>query len=210
MSAATLKYIAILSMLMDHIWVSLFNRSEAFIFMHYFGRLAFPIFCFLLVEGYRHTGDIRRYMKRLLVFALISEVPYDLFLYKEISMKDCNVMFTLLLGLAAIAAWDHFSKKGEYAEGIATFIAAMFVATLIKADYLFLGVALIAVMHIIKGPLKDMISAGLLFAAGSGWGIPSIGLMHLYNGEKGHQWKWFFYIFYPVHLAILAAMSGIK
>ena len=103
-SSSTLKIIAMLSMLIDHTWIALISGNT---WMNCLGRLAFPIFAFELVEGYFHTHDVKAYAKRLFLFALISEIPFDLVAGGTVFYPfHQNVMFTLLLGLVAISAID--------------------------------------------------------------------------------------------------------
>ncbi|NLG02851.1 MAG: hypothetical protein GX567_03310, partial [Clostridia bacterium] len=107
---STLKIIAIITMLIDHIaavvladYLSIDGIRTIYKIMRSIGRLGFPIFCFLLVEGFMHTRDIKRYARNLGLFALISEVPFDLaFKHKLIYLDYQNVFFTLFLSLLAI------------------------------------------------------------------------------------------------------------
>ena len=98
-SGSALKCIAMASMLTDHIGYVLFPQ---YLILRMIGRLAFPIYCFLLVEGAMHTGNIRKYEIRLLAFALISELPFDYAFYGGIRWESQNVFFTLLFGVLAI------------------------------------------------------------------------------------------------------------
>ena len=92
-----LKWIAVITMIIDHTGAVLFPDDMVF---RYIGRIAFPIFCFLLVEGFFHTRDVRKYMLRLGLFALISEIPYDLaFRDTVLEFEHQNVFFALLLGV---------------------------------------------------------------------------------------------------------------
>ena len=103
-SSAGLHILAMALMLCDHLWATVIPGNN---WLTCIGRLAFPIFAFMLVEGYFHTHDLKRYALRLLLFALISEIPFNLFYisYPFFPFHQ-NVMFTLLLGLLAIRQID--------------------------------------------------------------------------------------------------------
>lgn len=89
-------------MFIDHAGLALFPSVGIF---RCIGRLAFPLYCFLVAQGFRHTRDIRAYARRLLLLALISEVPFDLLIFGRISSAmEQNVVFSLLLGLLALYA----------------------------------------------------------------------------------------------------------
>lgn len=118
LSGTALKRIACLSMLLDHIGASLLEnglfRCSAIAprlvgldqLLRLVGRLAFPIYCFLLVEGFLHTHDLKKYALRMLGFALISEGPFDWAFFSGVYWGHQNVYFTLLLGLLAMKALD--------------------------------------------------------------------------------------------------------
>ncbi|MBE6753035.1 MAG: hypothetical protein E7559_01555 [Ruminococcaceae bacterium] len=102
-----LRTLAIISMLIDHIAAVLMEPGmPGYIFLRSVGRLAFPIFCFLIVEGLVHTRSVWKYMARLAIFAVISEIPFDLATKGRVIefAEGQNVFITLLLGLAAITA----------------------------------------------------------------------------------------------------------
>lgn len=243
LSAAALKWIAIITMLIDHVgasllyghavyptgWLggtrygwgeSLWSR-DFYMVLRMIGRLAFPIFCFLLIEGLIHTRSRWKYFLRLALFALISEIPFDLAFERTWwSLKNQNVFFTLALGLGAVAAWDWLTEgnapdcrplRGLVA--ILTAATAALAALWLKTDYGALGVALILVMYLLRDKPwgRDLLAFAVLGAmvliGHSHWievlGAVSFPLMHLYNGQRGRQNKYFFYFFYPVHLLLL-------
>lgn len=105
MSAFWLRLIACVTMLIDHIGYLTGN-----IYLRMIGRLAFPIFVYLICNGYRFTSNKYRYALRIGVFALISQIPFSLFCYRSISFSHGNVMFTLLLGLLCIWSSDRMLK----------------------------------------------------------------------------------------------------
>ena len=108
MSSFVLKIIAVISMLIDHSGYLIFNR---FSFMNYIGRLAFPIFAFLITEGYMHTSNLKKYFLRLLIFAILSQIPYTLFINTFTNSFSLNTLFTLSLGLLAITVYSKLNNK---------------------------------------------------------------------------------------------------
>ena len=300
-SGSTIKIIAVAAMLIDHIaaavlmrqivangymdvaasgnmadmmqWLmdngALFYIYEA---MRMIGRLGFPIFCFLLVEGFQRTRNLKKYALRLAAFALISEIPFDLAFKGEIFyMGYQNVYFTLLFGLLALCCIDYVGKHelpkaakiifrvtGVAAPGVYMMAltygmlknepAALLFTGVIGA--LVAGVALLIFRKVRGGQRTQLFCAELtvlvfwmcvaeaFMTDYSGMGVLTIGVMYfyrkrkvisalagcivltimsvseitafftlipiaLYNGSRGLKMKYFFYAFYPVHLALL-------
>lgn len=202
-SGFTLKCMAMVSMLIDHVGYVLFPQ---YLWLRMIGRLAFPIYCFLLVEGAMHTSDIRKYEIRLLIFALISEVPYDLAFSGMIRWDEQNVFFTLLLGMIAIDLAQRSKKKLNTA---IIFVLAVLAAEFLKTDYGGAGIVFILCYYILyqKTVLKQgvfVLENFLLY----GFGVQmyasfAVLPMLLYHGKKGPSMKYLFYVFYPAHLLIL-------
>ena len=133
-----LKCIAVITMIIDHTGAVLFPGDLIF---RYIGRISFPIFCFLLVEGFSHTRDVRKYMFRLGLFALISEIPYDLaFRNTVFEYEHQNVFFTLFLGVVMMYALE---KSREWPVKAVEVLLAMWFANLLGTDYRFKGIILI-------------------------------------------------------------------
>ena len=172
-SAAVLKWTAILTMLIDHCgaallwglrkarhgWGNGVFSEEFYSATRVIGRLAFPVFCFLLVEGLFHTRSRWKYLLRLGLFALLSELPFDRAFYGSwFDMKaGQNVFFTLFFGLAACAVWEWLTKGNDPAcnplRAIAVMLAAaaaVYLAILLNTDYGGLGVVLILVMYLLR------------------------------------------------------------
>jgi hypothetical protein len=228
MTAFTLKIIALTAVLFDHLWV-VFPDVFPFWFRG-IGRLAWPIFAFLLAEGFRHTKAPEKFLMRLLAFALISEIPYDLVFGNEINFfANTNIFYTLFLGGTAICLYERMKEKRNWQTMavIAGVLPAVILAQILTTDYGSMGVLFIFAMYAIKPKTTRLIAFGafalsqflpLVAAYFLGIEIPSkylliipftlavIPLIAMYNGKRGKQAKWLFYFAYPAHLAVLAVI----
>lgn len=138
MSSFVIKLIAIISMICDHTSDALIGHLS---FWNIIGRVAFPLFCFQLVIGYKHTRNIEKYLLRLFLFGLISQVPFSLFIYSFTgNLIALNIFFTLAIGLLAIYALDKLPNKW-----LAIFIDLVLIllAEVVKVDYGGFGICLI-------------------------------------------------------------------
>ena len=161
-----LRGLACIFMLSDHLWATLVPGN---MWMTYLGRLAFPIFAFQISEGYRHTSDFRKYAMRLLVFGLISEIPFNLmYAGSAIFPFHQNVMFTLLLGLLSIRAidtiretlWSRGSAK-SMVKPVLILAGCLLAAAIGFVDYGFWGVVMMIAFHL----LRDFPGAPILLLA---------------------------------------------
>lgn len=212
LSQEALKIIACVTMLIDHFGAILCPSLKI---LRIIGRIAFPVYCFLLVEGSHYTRNPKKYGLRLLISAILSEGIYDLVLYGGWTWEHNNVMITLLLGFMAIQVvhWDALKTVGSKAGNAFKFIIVMALvvaAELFHSDYGFIGVLLILMFDATREwnlrPLVQVIGMFWLFSAMGGtqiWGFLSIIPIALYSGKKTCKSKalqWGFYLFYPVHL----------
>ena len=202
-----LKWIAIISMFADHVGALLCSRE---MWLRYVGRLAFPIFCFLLVEGFFHTHDIRRYMIRLGTFAILSEIPFDIaFAGRVMEIRMQNVFFTLFLGVVMI----YFLEKSKgYLEKSMIVFFIMWLASFLHTDYGMRGILLVLIFYVFRHYNVLKLTAGICWNFIWGTKIQVFGgfsviPIALYNGKEGRKMKFFFYMFYPIHLLVLTIIA---
>ena len=211
MNVLILKIIALTSMIIDHYGAIFQNGVDIY---RIIGRLAFPIYAFLLVEGYTHTRNVKKYAIRLLLFAIISEVPFDLAFYNRIGFIHQNIFFTLFIGVILMYLLDNKEKKYNFNSNL-IIIAAGFVAMISNVDYNFIGIIYILIFYYTKDfdKLKRLKYASvslfvtnlLTFGFGQQYAILALPLIYFYNGKLGPNNKFlqiFFYIAYPLHLLI--------
>lgn len=234
MNGSTLKIIAMVVMLIDHIGAfflsflikSLYGETDTgnlqflYLVLRQIGRTAFPIFCFLLVEGFLHTKNSFRYMVRLLLFAFISEIPFDLAFADSIFyIKAQNVYFTLAIGMAMMIVVHKLITKGqslELSEGsgmmtkelynvlaILLFLAFCGLGELINCDYGGNGVALIGIFYFLRNNRILACILGYMSFLWEAFCFPAFLLIPLYNGKRGIRIKYLFYAFYPLHIIVL-------
>lgn len=211
MSNSSLKVIACLTMLIDHIGAILYPDISL---LRMIGRLSFPIFAFLVVEGFHHTQNIKKYGIRLGIFALISEIPYDLaFRGNLIDFYRQNIFFTLFLGLVCL--WFHQRYKTH--QPLIGIFAVFFMGTLsvlLRTDYSIYGIVMIFLFDFFRDRrILACVSVGVInFTMGSviqGLAIFAMPMILAYNGKKGINLKYLFYGFYPVHLMILYVLQTV-
>ena len=240
----TLKLIACITMFIDHatagimlpaVREGLFPDSIPFDTLNIIykilrgiGRNSFPIFCFLLVEGFIHTKNRLRYALSLLIFGFISEPFFDICFYakedvfninifsvieqnRDLLSNKCNVYFTLLIGLLVIWAvekvMDLVRKHSgniivAYAFAIAIAGAGIYLAELMRTDYHGYGVFLIFVFYILRNysPV-NLIGAYLsIISLGTEYlALPSFGILYFYNQKRGRSLGRLKYLFYAFY-----------
>lgn len=232
----TLKMIAVITMFIDHFGATIWERMmlqeallgarisgdtmyDIYMVLRCIGRMAFPIYCFLLVEGLTHTRNCRKYLSRLLVFAAVSEIPFDLaFNHTILNFTYNNVFFTLFLGLLTIWLADEIKRRFMNTPK-QVFIYPVFVLLALfgcaMADFVFCcdygasGIVAIWLIYIFKskpmvGFACSVLSLALLSDISEICALLMLVPVYCYNGQRGTQVKYLFYLFYPVHLLLLS------
>ena len=213
MSGSTLKLIAIITMFIDHFGAVLLENSShqvLYFTCRFIGRIAFPIFCFLLVEGFFKTRNRRKYIGRMLLAALASEVPFDLMLSGKAAFWETqNTVFTLVIGLLVLWVIACLEESCHYARWIImAFQAAAcglgaLTAYICKTDYSYKGIALIIVFYLFYYYRTSAAVAGFCTFCFEPWSLPAFVLIPFYNGVRRQRTKSFFYLYYPIHLLVL-------
>lgn len=195
-------------MLTDHIGAVLFPNQIGFRIV---GRIAFPIFCFLIVEGYFHTKDVRNYIIRLGIFGLLSEIPYDLAFHRSfLEFSGQNVFFTLWLGVLMMHAVE---KSSSLMIKLTNVLLAMWAAGFLHTDYSYKGILLISIYYVFHEKKILAVCGGALWNLLYGlravqfYGVFASFPLMLYNGKRGPGLKYFFYVFYPGHLFVLYLLN---
>lgn len=211
MNVFFLKTIALISMITDHYGAIFQGNIDIY---RIIGRLAFPIYCFLLVEGYFHTKDVKKYAKRLFIFALISELPFDFAFYNMLEFRHQNIFFTLLLGLVAIYLLENKEEKYNFSKTSIMFTTGL-LSIILFVDYGIIGIVYILTFYFTRDYPKPkrfyrialiMFFTNIVsFSITQQFSILSLPIIYFYNGELGSKNKikqMLFYVVYPLHLAV--------
>ena len=236
-SSSTLHILAMVFMLCDHAWATVFSGNQ---WLNSIGRLAYPIFAFLLVEGYFHTRDLKKYVLRMLLFALISEIPFNLMMAGTLIYPfDQNVIWTMLWGILFIWMNERVKKTGvmwkRILAGIGIALLALLAGPVTFVDYGGVGILIILMFYYLRGKkwwcllgqvvimyyLNVVVLKGMevpvelfgreFFISQQGLALFSLIPIWLYNGTKGIRSKTFqycCYAFYPEHMVILYLISA--
>lgn len=219
MNVLILKLIALTSMIIDHYGAIFQGNVELY---RIIGRLAFPIYCFLLVEGYFHTKDVKKYAQRLFIFAIISELPFDLAFFNKLEFTHQNIFFTLFIGLGAMYVLDN--KEGKYNfNKSAVFFVAGILAIVFSVDYNIIGIIYILAFYFTRDfpKLKKFSALALIIfitnivsaSATQQFALLALPIIFLYNGKLGPKNKplqMLFYSAYPLHLLIFYIIKIMK
>ena len=206
MSSFDLKLAAIILMFIDHLGYVFFPTQTVF---RVIGRLAFPIFSFQVGIGYHHTKNKEKHILLLLLFAIISQIPFWLMTNIHIQVSTLNILFTFIFALLIIYCNDNIKHIIIKIPLITILILLTFY---IKVDYGLLGILLTIFLHYCStNKLATLISLTSICiidclidnSFNQAFAILAIIFLWLFNGQKGPNAKWLFYIFYPAHMLLL-------
>ena len=231
-----LKIIAIISMVIDHsAWGFLDFYTPLAQFLHVCGRMTIPIMCFFIAEGFKKTGNLKKYILRMAAFAAITIFPFYIFFHEEYDYRQ-NIIFDLLLGLLMLTALEsRMLKKWQKVVCVALlfavsitiggwmitpqcFILAFYygrtfkekakwfvLADLATVAFLVVAISLNSIYHFSK---YDWVWWDKFYLLGFILALP---LIYCYNGERGKDiiGKYFFYAFYPLHFLVLAGIKAL-
>lgn len=222
-----LHIIAIILMTIDHIVIVFIGNENI---LRAIGRPAFPIFAFLLAEGFYKTKNRKNYFVRLLILAIVSEPIFDYVLHQKIPYWfQQNVIFTFLLAFCAMTLIEKINK--DRVKTTIIFFASMIVGFLTMIDYNYIGIPMVLTFYLFKEKTKLNLIAqisiitilSLLLGGQTLFTIEQIKIpdeilsllalipIWLYTGKQGlyNKWvKYFYYAFYPTHLAIIYLVSS--
>lgn len=207
MNSFQLKILACLLMFIDHLGAIIFLNND---YLRIIGRLSFPIFAFMIVEGYFHSKNIKKYFIRLGLFAIIPQIPYTI----AFGPGTLNIFFTLFIGLLVIFLDDKIHNK--FFRYLAIALLVVF-AQIIEVDYGFYGVLLIYAFKLFRNNFVALSITFLLLNLSvlklysfQYYSIFSLIFIRLYNGQLGlkNLWvKYGFYLFYPLHILVIYGFS---
>lgn len=207
-------------MLSDHIGDAVLGK---FSFFNLIGRISFPIFAFQAVQGYINTKNLKKHLLKLFIFACISQIPFMLFLSTFTDSFSLNIFFTLFLGLLTLFIYDKFKCK---ILGFLFVIISSIISEFLHLDYGAFGILLIFAFYFFKD--TKILMASIVIVLCFVKYIPnilefpilsthyllcaiftclSLIFILLYNKKQGPKTKYFFYIFYPLHLLIIYIIS---
>ena len=226
MSSFALHIIAMIFMLCDHMWATILDYE----WLTCIGRIAFPIFAFLITEGYIHTSNINKYIKRMVIFAIITEIPFNLMVSASpIYPFHQNVLWTFVISLLTLKYLNFDNVKNSF-KSILIILLSIIIATVTMCDYFGAGVMMVVGFYIFRKSkflqLLMMIYVNMILIQGysypidiagytyyfpqQGFALLSLIFIWLYNGKQGYHAKWFkifCYAFYPLHMLILYILT---
>lgn len=220
MSGTALKIVALVAMTVDHVGLILFPQYSVFRIV---GRVAFPIFAFMISQGCEYTKNKKKYLLTMLILGLCCQAVYLIF---EKSLYMC-ILITFSLSVSLIYTFENAAKKGKLKDKI--FAVSFFVSVCVVCcvlphflteynfgvDYGLIGVCIPLTLFFAKGKKTklvvlsaDLVLLSACYGGVQWWSLLSVPLIALYNGKRGkYSFKYLFYVYYPLHLAVIYLLS---
>lgn len=235
-TSAALHIMAMAFMLCDHLWGTVIPGND---WLTCIGRLAFPIFAFMIVEGYFHTKNLKKYLLRLFLFAVISEIPFNLVVGSEVIYPiHQNVLWTFLFSLLLIF-WNEKAKASgslfkEIVVALSSLLSACMIGIFTFVDYSHYGILTVLVFYFLRGRKWWCYAGQLLclwyinfqmmggneyelslfgkdlFLPRQGFALPALIPIWLYRGKQGHHSKPFQYFCYAFYPLHLLILGLLK
>ncbi len=231
LSAWSLRVLAMACMLCDHLWATIIPGND---WLTWVGRLAYPVFAFLLAEGFRHTGNFKKYWGRMALFAVLSEVPFDLMGYAmPLFPFHQNVLWTFCIALLTMKGLEKLKAKSRPWLAVPLMAGLVLIGylagLLFMVDYGGWGVGMVLVFYFLPGTNwlqklgqlvclylinwefmgSQMVLLGNFEFPVQGLALLALPFIWLYKGSQGPRnpiTKWVGYWFYPVHALILGLL----
>lgn len=235
-TSAGLHIIAMVFMLCDHLWGTVVPGND---WLTCLGRISFPIFAFMIVEGYFHTGNLKNYVKRLFLFALISEIPFNLAMGSRLFYPvHQNVLWSFLMAIGFINWNEKAVKSGKWWKRAATAVVSVILAYLLgiitMVDFYHAGILTVLVFYFFKNrkwynyiaqfvclwyinmemlggySYQLNILGQTYFVARQGFAMLALIPIWLYRGRQGYHTKAFQYFCYWFYPAHLLVLGLLK
>ena len=207
----SLHLMAMLFMLCDHLWGTVINGND---WLTCIGRLAFPIYAFMIVEGYFNTKNLKKYVLRLLVFAIISEIPFNIAMGSRLFYPiHQNVLWSFLIAIGLIH-WNEKVKEKKLWKrilvGATTIIIAYIGGIITFVDFYNAGLLMVLTFYFFRGQKWWRNFGTIQFITRQGFALFALIPIWLYKGKQGYHsevWKYIRYGFYPLHLLVLGLIK---
>lgn len=207
------------------------NLYSTYTVMRLVGRIAFPLFAFLIFEGFMHTSDYKRYLIRVGICALVAEIPFNLIVTNAAPIYGLtdvttsvfypqyqNTVFTLLLALLMLYGMKHFETDElnpkaalkQWLGQLLCVVVACIASVVLRTDYSYIGILYIAMLFFFRTNKTLQILFGcIVFLSTNIASLLAFVPIAMYNGHiiRSKKFKYFFYIFYPAHLLVLYLIS---
>lgn len=215
MSSSVLKIIACFFMLIDHVGCCLFPQV---LILRMIGRISMPLFAFQISIGYKHTKNKMIYMLRMLIFAIVSQVPFLFFMHmSDMNLTTLNIGFTFSLAIASMLTIDFYKEKKNLLILIFP-ILIVILGNYINVDYGSYGILIAIIFYLFDFRKSFPIPAALFLVLNSIYIITSklvlqffallsLPILFFFNNKKGIDLKYLFYVFYPLHLVVLGLVK---